>query len=293
MSDQRIIITGYLGFIGSHTVKELEKRGSEVIGYDLKEGNDVCDTEKLKNFIQKGDRILHLAAVARFTDADANPAEAYRTNVGGTASVLQAAAEKGAERVVYSSTGSVLMPLWVNPIRENNVELQGNSHYGFSKAAAEKLFWLPQYTTPYVILRYGHLYGEGKVGHGAVNAFLERMQRGLKPVIFGGAQSNEFCYIKDIVQANILAIETENVNEVYNIGYGKDYTIQQVYEIMNKVLVETGKIKEPIEAEYGPARNVDAPFFAYDISRAKRLLGYKPVWDLEDGITDMIKEMKL
>lgn len=277
----KIVITGYKGFVASHTIPLIEEKGLEWVGVDIKEGMDICNPQDWKHLVDEGDKIFHLAAIARFADADNDPAEAWRTNVGGTAMVLDVARERKAERVVYSSTGSALMPVWYNPIREATSDLKGNSHYGFSKRMAEEVFKLyPE--VPFVILRYGHLYGEGKIGHGAINSFLERMERGLKPVIYGGGQSNEFCYVKDVAQANVRALETEFINDVYNVGYGKDYTIQEVYDIINKVL-DTN-----IEAEYKEQRTVDAPFFKYDIGKIKRCLGYEPQWDLEAGIRDMI-----
>lgn len=278
----KVIVTGGSGFVGTHTIKELQKK-YEVFNFDIIEGYDICNYGQISSAVNKGDKILHLAAVSRFGDAEDDPVEAFKTNIGGTMTVLKAAREKGAERVVYSSTGSVFMPVWNVPIGEDH-PISGNSVYGYSKAWSEKLFDYVK-GVPFVILRYAHLYGKGKEW-GAIGSFVNRIERGMKPIMFGGGQSNDFCYIKDVVQANILALGTENTNLAYNIGTGEELTIEQVYKTVQKVL------KTDLEMEVKPLRGVDSSRFVYDISRAKKLLGYKPKYSLEEGLKDLYGDRK-
>jgi UDP-glucose 4-epimerase len=131
-------------------------------------------------------------------------------------------------------------------------------------------------------LRYAHLYGEGKVGHGAVGGFLSRMERGLAPTLYGGKQSNDFTYIKDVVTANILALETPNLNEIYNIGTGEETTTEEIFNIMRKVMNYEG------EFEHFEQRGVDADKFVYDTSKAEKGLGFKAVWKIENGLRDYL-----
>src|SRR4051794_22509550 len=104
----RVLVTGSGGFVGSETLKLLEEKKTEYVRYDLMEGQDVRDTQQLERFITETtpDRILHLAAIARFSDADKDPKLAFETNVFGTANVA-ALAKKYHIPTVYASTGSV------------------------------------------------------------------------------------------------------------------------------------------------------------------------------------------
>ena len=211
---QRIVITGDMGFVGKHTAKALVDKGHDVVGYDIIDGFDLLDYQQLCSVIHKGDKVLHEAAIARFADADKDPLLAYRVNVQGTENVVRACAKKGAERLVYASTGSVYMPIDREmPITED-FQVRGNSIYGCSKCVAEKI--VQQGKTPWIILRYAHLYGEGKIGHGAIGGFIDKMQKGQSPVIFGGQQSNDFCISAD----TLILMEDLSVKPIQDIKIG-------------------------------------------------------------------------
>src|SRR3989344_344865 len=207
----KIIITGGSGFVGSNTIKTLKEKGYEILNYDIKEGYDICNFEQVCSVIKEGDKILHLAAIARFTDADDNPELAWSTNVDGTDVIIRA-------------------------------------------------------KVPYIILRYAHLYGEGKLENGAIGGFISRMERGLAPILYGGKQSGDFTYVKDIVQANILALESDKLNETYNIGTGQELNIEEVYNQLRQFF------HYDKEFERMPLRNFDPNRFVYDISKAKKML---------------------
>lgn len=278
----KILITGGMGFVGTHTSKALREKGYKVLDYDIKQGLDIRIFEQIATTIQSGDKVLHLAAVARFSEADQAPLHAYITNVEGTQNVAEACELVGAERLVYSSTGSVYMPITEEPPITEKFIAKGNSVYGCSKYAGE--LWIKNecIKTPWIILRYAHLYGEGKIGHGAIGGFIDRMNRGLAPTLYGGAQSNDFTYIKDIVQANILALEAPNkaLNQEYNIGTGHELTTEEVF-LQLKSFFEYDK-----EFERLKQRTVDAQRFVYDISKARKLLKYDPKFTFEQGMRD-------
>lgn len=279
----KVIVTGGSGFVGSHTIKALEEKGYKVFNFDLKEGWNIRRDSLLSHVIEKGDKVLHLAAIARFAEADVNPKLAFETNVLGTANVAKIAWYKGAERVVYSSTGSVYMPIIEEPPITEKFRATGNSVYGCSKYLGE--IYLQERKVPWVILRYAHLYGEGKIGHGAVGGFIDRMKRGLAPRLYGGKQSNDFTYIKDIVEANILALETPSINETYNIGTGEELTTEDVFNVL-KDFFHYDKEFERLEQ-----RTVDPQRFVYDISKAKNLLKYKPKFSFREGMEDWFKKV--
>jgi len=292
----KVIVTGANGFIGAHTVRELLNGGYNVEAVDLgterlKEfsGNkrfavhemDILG-EDFKGLIEMGDKVLHLAAVARFDTAKANPQLAVRVNVEGTLNIIQACIEKKAERLVYSSTGSVYSLSAPVPIRED-APREPSSIYGLTKKMAED--WIMFYGSrlPYVILRYGYIYGKGK-DWGAIGAFLKSLSNNQRPVVFGGDQTNDFIYVKDVVRVNMLALETPYTNQAYNIGTARATSIRDVCEYCVRAM------KSDLKMKIEPARTFDYSIFVYDISKARTLLRFEPEWNVLDGITDMVKE---
>ena len=268
--------------MGSHTIPALQKLGYEVFNLDLKTGWDIRKIEDLRKVIEQGDKVLHLAAISRFKDADDDPYNAYMTNVLGCGNVASVCQEKRAERLVYSSTGSVYMPVEQEPPITENFKVRGNSVYACSKHWGELV--IQKIGFPHIILRYAHLYGEGRLMHGAIGAFLTRVERGLAPTLYGGKQSNDFTYIADVVQANILALQTApvNLNNIFNIGTGEEITTEKVFEILKKYTGYKGEIEKM------PYRSVDPMRFVYDILKARDVLGYRPEYNFEKGIKEYL-----
>ena len=292
-----MIVTGANGFIGLHSVRGLLKKGYNVEAVDIKtEGlkefsnnkrcvihnMDILD-EDFKDLIEMGDKVLHLAAVARFGPAKDNPQLAVRVNVEGTLNIIKACIEKKADRLVYSSTGSVYSLNAPVPIRED-APREPSSIYGLTKRMAEDWIMFYGNQLPYVILRYGYIYGKGK-DWGAIGAFIKRLSNNERPIVFGGNQTNDFLYVKDVVKANLLALETVYTNQVYNLGTGRATSIRDVCEYCIKAM------KRDLKMKIEPARTFDYPIFVYDISRARTLLRFEPEWNVLDGITDMVKEL--
>ena len=292
----RVVVTGANGFIGLHTVRGLLDAGYDVLAVDIIDsrlkaefkGDKRCRIttmnildEDLKRVIKEGDKVLQLAAIPRFDEARRNPQKSVRVNVEGTLNIIQACIEKKAERLVYSSTGSVYSRNVPIPIRED-ARREPDSIYGLTKKQAEDWIFFYDENLPHVILRYGYVYGKGK-DWGAVGAFLKRLNEGKRPVVFGGKQTNDFIYIRDIVQANLLALETEHLRQVYNIGSGRATSIKDVCELCIKAM------KTNLTMEIKPARVFDFPVFVYDISKAQTLLNFDPEWNLFKGIEDVLK----
>lgn len=281
----KVLVTGSLGFVGSETVKLLEYAGHEVFGYDLMAGYDIRDARQLEETVAafSPDRILHLAAIARFADADKDPKLAFETNVIGTANVT-AIAKKYHIPLVYSSTGSVYMPItdFTGTIKED-WPAKGNSVYGCTKYLGETYV---REHTPHIILRYAHLYGKEKRMHGLIGGFLERIERGLAPTLYGGKQSNDFTYIKDVARANLLALTApwDKWNQVYNIGTGEELSAEQA----GKLVCEVAGYKGEIEVKEG--RTVDPEKFAFDCSKAERMLNFKYEYDFAAGLKDMFND---
>lgn len=277
-----VLITGDLGFVGSATSKLLDEKGIDILGYDLMEGQDIRDLHQLEQLvmINKPDRILHLAAIARFSEADKDPALAHETNVIGTKNVAMVAGKYHIP-VVYASTGSVYMPIKQQPPITEEFEACGNSVYGVTKHLGE--LYIKQLASPWIILRYAHLYGKEKRMHGLIGGFVERISRGLAPTLYGGKQSNDFTYIRDVARANYLALTApwDKWNQCYNIGTGEELTAEEA----GKAVCEATGYQGEIEVKEG--RTVDPEHFVYDTTKAERMLGFRAEYTFADGLKDM------
>jgi len=280
----KIVISGASGFIGQYMMKELKKRGHEVLGLDVtpSTGTVICDitSKEIEKYISEGDKVLHLAAVASFERAHENPQLGIRINVEGTLNVIQACIKKKAERLVFTSSGAVYDKNFMIPINETT-PLKPSSLYGWSKKMAEDLVTFYGNQLQYIILRYGYIYGAGK-DWGAIGNFISLMKKGKRPTIFGGTQLSDFIYIKDVVEMTVLALETEHTCETFNVGSGTALSMKQVYNLCRKVM--NSKIKPKFEE----LRSYDSVVFLYDMTKAYKLLGFVPKWNLTDGLYDMV-----
>jgi UDP-glucose 4-epimerase len=289
-----IIVTGANGFVGLHTVKQLIKEGYNVTAVDMATNNieniaglkivkvDLTKDD-LSTLVTPGDKVIHLAAVAKFADAENDPVKAINVNVIGTQRLLQACQGK-AERIVHASTGSVYSNNAINPINEETPRGAKNM-YGISKTFGEDLVMFSK--TPYIILRYGYIYGMNK-NWGAAGAFVDKILKNERPVIFGGTQINDFTYVKDIVRANLLALNASAVNQVYNIGTGEGYSVLELYQWIKKFMKSS--VEPIVEQMRG---GIDSSVFVYNTTKAQKVLKFEADWLVPDGIHDMLIEMNL
>lgn len=282
----KVLVTGGLGFVGQATIPQLRSDHSWDT-FDVMRSQDIRDKAQLAAFVDatKPHRILHLAAIARFADADADPVKAFETNVLGTKNVAEVASERHIP-LVYASTGSVYMPIKQKPPITEDFIACGNSVYGCTKYAGE--LYVRMSKAPWIILRYAHLYGAEKRFHGLIGGFLSRIDRGLAPTLYGGKQSNDFTYIKDVAAANLAALEAEwdKWNQVYNVGTGEELTTEAAAESICKVFGYVGKI-DRVEQ-----RTVDPDRFVFDCSKAERMLGFKARYTFQQGLEDMRETMR-
>src|SRR3990167_4431874 len=285
----RVLITGNLGFVGSATQKYFSILGIEVAGYDIMDGFDIRDISQFERIISelKPHRILHLAAVSRFADADKNQILADETNVSGTKNVALIAGKYHIP-VVYSSTGSVYMPIIEEPPITEEFRALGNSEYATTKRKGE--LYLQRFAHPWIILRYAHLYGAEKRMHGLIGGYLDRIKFGMAPILYGGKQSNDFCYIDDVAEANYLAIIApwDKWNHIYNIGTGEELSAEEAGDTVIRVYNEFNpKKKFKGKVEKREQRGVDPSRFVYDVSKAERMLGFRAKYKFEAGLREM------
>jgi len=275
----RVLVTGSSGFVGRATVVALEARGDEVVRLDFADGDDIRDKQVAFWKVSDADIVLHLAAVARFADADADPVLAHEVNVLGTMHVAHAAALL-ARPLVYASTGSVYMPLAEEPPITEDFPVSGNSVYGVTKRLGEAYV---ERAGRWITLRYAHLYGPGKVGHGLVGGVLARAAAGERPRVMGGDQTNDFTYIDDVVAANLAALDApfDAWGRAYNVGTGEETSAADAaLEILDVFGYDS-------ELEVVPRRAVDPSRFAYDVSRAEKLLGFRAAYTFRRGLEAM------
>jgi nucleoside-diphosphate-sugar epimerase len=277
----RILVTGSAGFVGQASLAALAEH--HLHEYDLMGGYDIRDEKQLGMVVSENqpDRILHLAAIARFADADKDPLQAHATNVLGTKNVAKVASRYHVP-LVYASTGSVYMPISEEPPITEDFKVAGNSVYGVTKLMGE--LYVRQSRSPWMILRYAHLYGAEKRGHGLIGGFIERIERGLAPTLYGGRQSNDFTYIADVARANRLALEAsyDRWGEVYNIGTGEELTAEDAGRMVCDAWEYRG------DTLVIPGRTVDPQRFVYDVSKASRMLGFTADYSFKMGLADMV-----
>lgn len=294
----KVIVTGGAGFIGSNLVDALVAKGYDVHVIDTLVGGkkehvnpkatihekDIQKLEDIKPIMNGATYVFHLAALPRVQYSIEQPVETHQVNLTGTMNVLIAAKEGGVKRVVYSASSSAYGDQPTLPLKEDMPPMP-KSPYGLHKYVGEVYakVWADVYGLETVSLRYFNVYGPRQSAEGSyplvIAKFLDQVQQGKAMTITGtGGQTRDFTHVSDVVNANILASESEHVGngEVINIGAGKNYSIKQVAEIIGG------------EIEYIPARLEPQNTLA-DNSRAEKLLGWKPKVTLEEGIDELKK----
>jgi len=246
----RYLVTGGAGFIGSNLVDELINQGHEVVCVDLNDEGywnehatnwiwNVCDFEKMNYLMEDVDAVFHLAAEVKIQETIADPVKCYNTNVIGTSVVLEAARKHGVKKVVFSSTSAIYKCEWlIQP--EGSDEDSSLNPYASSKRSAEDLCKL--YSTCYgmntTILRYFNVYGNRQHSEGqyapVLGIFIRQKNENKPLTITGdGSQRRDFVHVNDVIRANILASQNfENSGEIYNVGSGVNYSVQEIADII-------------------------------------------------------------
>ena len=298
-------VTGGAGFIGSHLVKNLVEHGDEIIVIDnLNTGKkkniekfsekidffevDIRDFNAIEDILKNVDGIFHEAALASVQDSFRIPDEFFDVNVKGTENIFKIGKKLGI-KVVYASSSSVYgNPIQV-PIKESDDKNPFNP-YAKTKLEDDKLAEKYARNGLKVIgLRYFNVFGPGqsKEYAGVIKLFLERIQQGLPPLINGdGLQVRDFVYVNDVVNANMLAMESNIDGEFFNIGTN---SVVSVLDLANMIIKFSGLKLKPIHRPPVPG---DVKATQADITKAKMMLKWKPTTSIENWLKSAVLDVK-
>jgi len=298
----RYLVTGGAGFIGSNIVDELVRRGQDVVVLDNlstgKESNlagvrdkielstgSVTDLAAVQAACGGADYVIHLAARTSVPRSVEDPLDSNRNNIDGTLNVLVAARDAKVRRIVFAASSSAYGETPTLPKVET---MQPNpiSPYGVTKYVGELYAQVfgRVYGLENVSLRYFNVFGPRQDPTSQYSGVLSRCMlaviEGKPPVIFGdGEQSRDFTYVDNIVDETLRACEASGASgKVFNGGTGVRITLNAVLRLLEKI---SGK---KIHAKYGPPRSGDIRHSQADISQARRVLGYEPRIQFEEGL---------
>jgi UDP-glucose 4-epimerase len=299
---KRVLVTGGAGFIGSHLVDELVRRGVQVRVLDnfstgrrenvapvidqieLIEG-DIRDADTVHRAVQGVDYVLHQAALPSVPRSVADPLTTHAVNATGTLNVLLAAREANVKRVVYASSSSVYGDNPALPKREE-MPTHPLSPYAVSKLAGENYCraFYQVYGLPAVVLRYFNVFGPrqdpASPYAAVIPKFIAALLRGESPTIYGdGTKSRDFTYVANVVQANLLACEKdEAIGQVLNVACGERHTL---FDLYSELVELTGKALPPV---FAPARPGEVKHSLAAIEQAAQVLGYAPQVEWHEGL---------
>lgn len=298
----RFLVTGGAGFVGSsiaeallvagHSVRILDnlcagslKRLSGIMDSVEFVKDDIRDADALDTAMRGCDGVFHEAALVAVQESYAMTQEYRDVNVGGTANVLNLAAEHGV-RVVYASSSSVYGNAQSVPIREDAPKAPENP-YGATKADAETvaLQYMAGDGAGVVGLRYFNVYGRGQTGSyaGVITQFMRRLERGMSPVINGdGSQSRDFVHVSDVAAANLAAMASRTRNGFFNVGTGRSVTISGLARAMIRAY------SLDVSPEYANQLPGDVAASRADTSHAAQSLPWTYSIDLEDGLAQLV-----
>jgi UDP-glucose 4-epimerase len=296
------LVTGGAGFIGSHIVEELVRRGESVRVLDnLSTGHeenlavvrdkielqkaDIRDLEAIRPLFKGVDYVIHLAALVSVVRSIENPVETTLINLNGTLHVLLAACNAQVRRVVLAASAAAYGDAPTAQQVETQLP-QPLSPYALTKVADEYYGQIFHHVfgMEVVALRYFNIFGPRQYPNspyaGVLSKFIAGYFHGTAPTIFGdGEQSRDFTYVANVVDATLRACQAPTASgKIINVGSGKSTTLNQTIGILNGILgVE-------VKPQYAPPRRGDVRHSAADIALARATLGYEPQVAFEDGL---------
>jgi UDP-N-acetylglucosamine/UDP-N-acetylgalactosamine 4-epimerase len=317
LKDSRVLVTGGAGFIGSNLIESLLLSGNQVICLDnfstgkrenlsgfagnsnfrLIEG-DIRNMSDCENAVRDVDIVFHEAALGSVPRSIKDPATTTDVNIGGFVKMLFAAKEAKVPRFIYAASSSTYGDHPDLPKVEDKIGAP-LSPYAITKYVDE--LYASNFSKNYGIdvigLRYFNVFGRRQDPDGAYAAvipkFLKMLMKYEVPLINGdGSVSRDFTYIDNVIQANHLAAIVKNqeaMNQVYNVAHGERTTLNQLFSYLRELAGKYDSRILTIEPKYGPFRAGDIEHSLASVEKAGRLLGYKPEFNVRQGLGEYVK----
>lgn len=315
----KILVTGGAGFIGSNLTEALLFQGHSVTVLDnfttgkienllpllaqypekltLQVG-DIRNMEDCRKATESVDYVFHEAALGSVPRSIKDPVTTNEVNVTGFLNMLVAGRDAGIKRFIYAASSSTYGDSASLP-KEEDVIGKPLSPYAITKYVNELYadVFAKTYGMECIGLRYFNVFGRRQDPNGAYAAviplFVKKLMRHESPVINGdGEYSRDFTYIDNVIQMNLLAMETtdpEAVNQVYNTAYGERTTLNQLVAYLKEYLSEFDPDIAGIEVIHGPNRAGDIPHSLANIDKARELLGYDPEYSMQQGLKEAVQ----
>ena len=315
----KILVTGGAGFIGSNLCEHLLGAGHEVRcldnfatgkpanvfpllerypdRFELQVG-DIRNPEDCRKAVDGMDHVLHEAALGSVPRSIKDPLTSNAVNVGGFLNMLVASRDAGIKRFVFAASSSTYGDSKSLPKVEDVIG-KPLSPYAITKYVDELYadVFARTYGFEYIGLRYFNVFGRRQDPHGAYAAviplFVKKLMAHESPVINGdGEYSRDFTYIDNVIQMNVLALETTNpeaVNQIYNTAYGERTTLNDLVKYLKEYLSEFDAEIAKVEAVHGPYRAGDIPHSLANVDKARRLLGYNPRYSMREGLKEAVR----
>jgi UDP-N-acetylglucosamine 4-epimerase len=322
VSDPKVwVVTGVAGFIGSNLLQELLALGQTVVGVDnfstghrtnlddvltdrlegiahfrMLEG-DIRELETCRTACEGADYVLHHAALGSVPWSMDDPLRTNAVNVDGFLNMLVAAKDAGVKRFVYASSSAVYGDTPDHPQIEDSLG-RPLSPYAASKSSNETyaLAFQTSYGLQSIGLRYFNVFGRRQDPSGAYAAVIPRwivsLFRGERCRIFGdGETTRDFCYVANVVQANLLAATVQNAEasgEAYNVACGQSVTLNQLFHMMRARLADRDPRFSNAIPQYDPFRQGDIRFSSASIQKARGMLSFSPTHDVAEGLSEAL-----
>lgn len=317
ITNQKILVTGGAGFIGSNLCETLINLGNQVVCLDnfstgkmenieplLTNPNfklvtgDIRNLNDCKTALAGIDYVLHEAALGSVPRSINDPITTNEVNVSGFLNMLTASRDAKVKRFVYAASSSTYGDSEILP-KEEDVIGRPLSPYAVTKYVNE--LYADVFSKVYGIecigLRYFNVFGQKQDPNGVYAAviplFIKQLINHQSPLINGdGEYSRDFTYIDNVIQMNLIALTTENhnaINTIYNTAFGDRTTLNQLIGYLKEFLSEFDPMIKNIEIIHGPNRSGDIPHSLASIKKAQNLLGYSPKYNLRDGLKEAIQ----
>ena len=319
LKKKHVLITGGAGFIGSNIVEKLLKSDISVTVLDnLSTGKlenidefksnpdfkfiegDICDFDTCLIALEGIDLVCHQAALGSVPRSIEFPHKTHEVNATGFLNMLHAAKENGIKRFVYASSSSVYGDSLISPKVEGQ---EGNllSPYAVTKQLNEKYarVYSQLHGMETIGLRYFNIFGPKQDPNGVYAAvipkFIYMLKSGVDVTINGdGLQTRDFTYVKNAVNANYLALFSENneaIDKVYNVACNDSFSLNYVVDTLRKGLEKKG-ILSTSKIVFGPERAGDIKHSLANINSIKNYLGYKPLYSFQEGVNEYIESLE-